>query len=373
MGSGIEAERIEEGPVAINQPFDPEKIEVSTRNMTVQLLLARIKDKAINLKPDFQRRLGIWTDQRQSRLIESLLLKIPLPTLYAAEDKDENWAIVDGIQRLTAIARFVEPEAIEGTRLSLQGLEYLDRDFRDKTFDQLPARLKRRLLETELVVHLIRHGTPEAVKYNIFARINTGGMPLSSQELRHAIIPGPARNILKEWSESPEFKAATADSIKDERMADRELVLRFVAFRLTHFRVYKSYDFDRFLVEAMRTLNTLDDSARQRLHQEFLAAMVTAHGIFGNDAFRKRYRPNEVRYPINKALFEAVSVNIAGLTDQDRETLTLRSNDVKNAFIELMNDKDFDSAISQGTGDIRKVKRRFEGIENLFRTIILAS
>jgi hypothetical protein len=126
-GTGVEVEQVEpfDGQTTVNEPFDPDKIEVQTRQMTIDLLLSRIRHKAIDLDPEFQRRRGIWTDQRQSRLIESILLKIPLPTLYAAEDGNENWAIVDGIQRLTAICRFVDHEAIGDSRLILSGLEYL--------------------------------------------------------------------------------------------------------------------------------------------------------------------------------------------------------------------------------------------------------
>ena len=144
----------------VNEPFDPDKIEVQTRQMTVDLLLSRLRHHAIDLDPEFQRRRGIWTDQRQSRLIEFILLKIPLPTLYAAKDENEDWVIVDGIQRLTAIGRFVDHEAINDTRLELSGLEYLGQ-FTGKRFEDLIPRLKRRRTETELVDHVIRHGTPD--------------------------------------------------------------------------------------------------------------------------------------------------------------------------------------------------------------------
>src|SRR5215470_3329923 len=103
---GVELEIPEE---AIREPFDPEKIDVTTRNPTVDLLLSRVRRDVLDLQPEFQRLAGIWTPQAQSRLIESMLLRIPLPTFYAAESVEsaERWVIVDGIQRLTTIARFV--------------------------------------------------------------------------------------------------------------------------------------------------------------------------------------------------------------------------------------------------------------------------
>ena len=363
--SGIERE-LEGGSDAIAQPFDPERIDVGTRSMTVDLLMSRIKSGAIDLAPDFQRRAGIWTEERQSRLIESLLLRIPLPTLYAAEDELETWAIVDGIQRLTTIARFIDPGAIRETRLVLSGLEYLGKEFNGSTYQQLPARLQRRLRETELVVHVIRHGTPEEVKFNIFARINTGGMPLSSQELRHALVPGKARDILRQWAATEEFRKATANSIRDDRMADRELVLRYIAFRTMPYQKHVQKDFDDFLRKAMRDLNSWSDVRVRAGREEFLDAMLSAYSIFGPYAFRKFYRLSDSRYPINKALFEAVSVGLGSLTVDERATLSTRSKIVMERFAELMKDRAFDAAISQGTGDPSKVRYRFQKIEELF-------
>ena len=119
--------------------------------------------------------------------------------------------------------------------------------------------MQTRLRETELIVHLIRRGTPDEVKFNIFARINTGGLPLSRQELRHALIPGRGREILREWAESDLFRAATGNSVRSERMVDREMVLRFLAFRLTSPYDYGHDDFDRFLRDTMRSLNRLPE------------------------------------------------------------------------------------------------------------------
>lgn len=268
-------------------PFDPERVDVVTRTPTVDLLLSRIGTQRINLQPDFQRRAGLWTNKAKSRLIESLLLRIPLPVLYAAEMEGGSWAIVDGIQRLTAIAEFVEPTVIAAQPLRLTGLEYLDK-YEGMLFGDLPGRLQIRLREAELVVHLIRRGTPETVMFNIFARINTGGLPRSAQELRHALIPGQARKYLKEWAESPAFLDATGRSIRSDRMVDREMVLRFVAFRLTKPEDYASRDFNGFLRGAMRALNQLPSAEVDRLERDFTIAMVTARDIFGIHAFRKR-------------------------------------------------------------------------------------
>ncbi|MER6589087.1 DUF262 domain-containing protein [Micromonospora chalcea] len=356
---------------AIHTPFDPERIDVVTRNTTVDLLLSRIRTGRVDLQPDFQRQAGIWKAMAKSRLIESLLLRIPLPTFYAAEGEDEAWAMVDGIQRLTTIAEFIEPKAIGRDPLRLVNLEYLGAEYDGRTFDELPGRLQTRLRETELIVHLIRRGTPEEVKFNIFARINTGGLPLSRQELRHALIPGKGREILREWAESDLFRSATGDSVRSERMVDREMILRFIAFRLTSPYDYDHDDFDRFLRESMRALNTLPASQVDQLWDEFGLAMIAARNIFGPYAFRKRDRSGgSRRMPINKALFETISVNLAEAGGPGMATLMERQRKVEKEFIGLMSDVDFQGAISQGTGDPGKVRMRFGIIREVFESVI---
>jgi hypothetical protein len=366
--TGVEAEE-DDATLGIHEPFDPEKIDVITRTPTVDLMLSRIRDHRMDLQPDFQRHAGIWTPKAKSRLIESLLLRIPLPTFYAAEGDDESWAMVDGIQRLTTIAEFIEPSAVGASPMRLRYLEYLGDQCGGMRFDELPGRLQTRLRETELVVHLIRRGTPEEVKFNIFARINTGGLPLSRQELRHALIPGQARTILKEWAESVEFREATQGSVRSERMADREMILRFIAFRLTKPEQYSHDDFDRFLRESMRHLNQLRSTAVVGLRAEFDLAMTAARKIFGPHAFRKRDpRSGSRRFPINKALFEAISVNLVA-DAQRNDRLTERKGRVADGVVRLMADSDFQAAISQGTGDIAKVRRRFGVIHDLFEQV----
>jgi hypothetical protein len=360
--NGLEIEVPDELNIAV--PFDPDQIEVTTKAMTIDLILSRIKSGAINLQPDFQRRWGIWSTRRQTRLIESLLLRIPLPTFYAAEDENENWEIVDGIQRLSTIARFIDPALLGEEGFTLDGLEYLS-EFEGKEYEALTQRLKRRLRETELIVHLIRHGTPIDVKFNIFARINTGGMALTSQELRHAIIPGQARAILEEWATSEHFTRATSWSVKSNRMSDRELVLRFVAFWMTPYTDYRDKDLDTFLAEAMKRLNLSSSSELQTIRASFEKAMDAAFAIFGNDAFRKRYDPAANRSLINKALFEAMSTTLAKLSETQVALLVDKSTEFRKGFIELCNERDFDSAISQGTNSPSKVTLRFSRIQTL--------
>ncbi|RMI25478.1 MAG: DUF262 domain-containing protein [Calditrichaeota bacterium] len=361
--TGVEEEQILSEETII-EPFDPTQIRVAQLPMTIDLICARIRENELDLYPDFQRKAGIWKEGAQSRLIESMLIRIPLPAFYFDGTDDDHWLVVDGLQRLTAIKRFV----IDKT-LKLVELEFLT-ELNGKGFDELTRGFQRRILETQIVVYKIEKGTPENVKFNIFKRINTGGLPLSAQEIRHALYQGKATRLLNELAESKEFKQATDYGIRDTRMADRECVLRFLAFTLVPYTEYKVPDLDRFLNETMVRINKMSDKEIENLRKQFYRTMRAARAIFGNNAFRKYYGEGYYRSPINKALLEAWSVNLNKLSDQQIELLIQRKELLKRKFASLMHDPDFERSVSQGTGDIKKVRIRFGAIERIIKEVL---
>jgi hypothetical protein len=375
--AGVEAEELQ-GDDQIVEPFDPRLIDVTTETRTLDSLMKRLEIRQIDLDPDFQRSRGIWGVAKKSLLIESLLLRIPLPTFYVAEVEDDaelgedRWAVVDGIQRLSTIAEFVNPAAIGEKPFRLAGLEYLQKE-QGKTFDELSSALRLRVLESQFTFQVIRKSTPEPVQLNIFARINTGGMPLSPQEMRHALTPGASRELLRDLARSAAFKVAVAHSVSPSRMADREMVLRFLAFRMHDPMEYRHPDFNEFLRRAMREINTWTEVERTERTSDFIRAMEVTRKVFGDDAFRKRYSSDHQRRPVSKALFEAVAVAIATVEEESGQPgvkrLTGQSAEVQEGFIALMSDANFDRSISQGTGDPIRVRHRFGALIELMRSV----
>lgn len=364
---GVEPEEGDDGGGIIHSPYDPAKTHIVTKPMSVEQLAKRLSYDEIDLAPDFQRGADLWAVDKKSRLIESMLIRIPLPVFYFDATDESKWLVVDGLQRLSTIRHFmVNKDPSE--RMQLEGLEYL-RQHEGKTFEQLPRDLQRRIEETQVFAHLIQPGTPIEVKYNIFKRINTGGLVLTAQEIRHALYQktGGATSLLRELASSPEFIEATDHGIETKRMLDCEFVLRFVSFSLTPYTQYTEAGMDAFLNRHMQRLNDEGEGPlRDDLRRRFGQAMRAARDIFGKQAFRKLFAVNERRKPINKALFEAWSVALGNLDPASIETLVCRQDVVTSALIDLLNtDKELEAAITQGTGDVRRVHKRFSAIEKI--------
>ncbi|HAO22386.1 MAG: hypothetical protein BWK80_56245 [Desulfobacteraceae bacterium IS3] len=349
----------------IKDPFDPTKIDITVKPLIIDSLIKRMKSKPmrIDLNTEFQRLGNLWKEDAQSRLIESLLVKIPLPAFYFDGTDDNHWKIVDGLQRITTLKNFI----IDKT-LKLTNLEYL-KQYDKKGFDDLPTFLQGRIEENQITAYIINPGTPPEVKFNIFKRINTGGLVLTPQEIRHALNQGIPANFIKELAEIDEFHQATDNVLNySKRMEDRDFATRFIGFYYGYDE-YKS-DLDSHLNKAMSNLNLFSVEERNKIKRDFIKAMKASYEIFGNDAFRKRYNLTEKRKPINKALFDTWSVNLAKLSEEDITLLILKKDKLKEMFLNLMNtDKDFEKSITSATGDIRAVERRFSKIANLLKEV----
>jgi hypothetical protein len=362
-GTGLEEELDDDAAISfeITEPFDPARIRVDTKPMVISLLMDRIRNKEIDLTPGFQRKGGIWSKKAKSQLIESLLIRIPLPAFYMDGGDESKWLVVDGLQRLSTLKSFV----IDRT-LVLDGLEFLS-ECEGKKFDQLPRNLQRRILETQVTVFLIQENTPPEVKFNIFKRINTGGLPLSSQEIRHALHQGTASALLQDLAESAEFRTATNEGIRDDRMGDRECVLRLLAFMRTSYREYKAKNLDAFLNQCMIELNKLSESEIRDLDARFRRAMIDCYRLFGDQAFRKQKRGNPRRSPVNRALFEVWSASVESLSASDVQRLETKGKDLRERFLSALEESGFEAAITYGTGDARKVRLRFSKIEEIIK------
>ena len=350
------------------EPWDPNRIRVDAKMFSLRQVLDMIKDGDLELAPDFQR-LEVCKPRQKCQLIESILLRIPLPAFYFSTLEDGKMQVVDGVQRLAAVRDFASD------KYALQGLEYLGDELQGKTYSDLERTTwLRRFGQTQLIVHVIDPQTPETVKFNIFKRINTGGQPLNAQEIRHCMSGKKSRELLKELTALPSFNDATNYKIANHiHMVDREVALRFVAFRTIGYDNYHNYDrMDDFLTKATTKIDkefSLEDI--RNCVGNFDRAMQNAHLLFAEYAFRKWLidpnPPNKLN-PFNKALFEVWSVT---LSKYNWQTLApYRDEIVQSARQMMTDDTKFIESISVGTAAVATVNKRFSEVRNLVENIV---
>ena len=364
--TGVEKET-EVSPPADEQepePWDPEKIRIHTKHYSLRQLLDMIADGDIDLTPDFQRHY-VWKPLQRWSLIESLLLGIPLPSFYFNENASGMLQVVDGVQRLTTIFKYVHEKSFK-----LGPVTYL-RDLNGQGFDDLAAMFRRRLNTAQFVAHVIDPQTPYRVKFDIFRRINTHGTPLSAQEIRHCMSDARSRAFLKDLANDESFLTATGGALKGHlRMADLEVALRFVGFRLFTPDEYAQYSsFDEFLGVVTRRLDDeLTDQSLNQLRADFVRGMTNCFAVFGDYAFRKWPWGTKWRNPINRALFESWGTMLA---DQDEAAVRAGSAElVKRAREMMTNDSEFIGSISGSTGDVRNVRTRLSTVREAVQEVL---
>jgi hypothetical protein len=330
----VEDENLGESQIKV--PFDPSKIEVDASTVNLGYLLNLLELGEINLTPDFQRAADLWDNKKKSRLIESILLGLPIPSFYLSQNTQGKLDIIDGLQRLCALKDFVFGREVEGAEkqfLALSDLEFLNetsnKNYLTKTYNDLSREEQLRIAGYKIMINIIKKETPPLVKYILFQRINTAGMPLTYQEMRHALNQGVPANFVKELAETEEFKNATQHRIGTHRMQDRDFANRFLGFYLPGniemlLNEYKEVeDLNSFLNDALVKIerHKEQDTYLNKIKKDFAASMKISLRIFGDDAFRKRYNRDDRRKRISKSVFDTLSVNIAWLTAQEQEIL----------------------------------------------------
>lgn len=311
---------------------------ITSKTPVLSLIYDRVHYGDIELQPDFQRKDRIWNDEKKSKLIESILLKLPLPVFYfgirVAEDK---WVVVDGLQRITTIYDFLSEE------FRLTKLEILDH-LNGKRISDLSRIEQRSLREYEITAYFIEMNKDSTdLVVELFHRINTYGVKLSGQEIRSALNQGSSVKFLRYLASKSEFKIATHEKVKLDRQKDMELCLSALAFIIIGFKNYTFNSYDKFLSKAMEKLNLYKlnllndreiDSGNSHISNEcieyleiekkYLRALSLAYTVFGDLTFIKEIGSNTS--PISKQLYEVIIYYFYHIT-QEQEQLLLENSD----------------------------------------------
>jgi len=354
-----DVEAIEDDVELEDYPLD--SFLIRTESRTVFEIIRRMNGNAYILDPDFQRDF-VWDETKQSRLIESALMRIPLPVFYLAERLDGRIVVVDGLQRLTTFSRYLNNEFplrnIHNTHLI------------GKRFQDLTPKLQSRLEDTILTLYLIDSQVPERARLDIFERVNSG-VPLSRQQMRNSLYSGPATKWLKKQAQSDAFLTATTKSLNWKTMRDRELINRFCGFYLFGYEAYGDKyrgDMDAFLASTLEHMNNFPPAKLTQMEKKFQTSMKNNTIIFERYAFRRHENRDERRRVINAALFDVLSVS---LTRYHEEFVQEHVGKIQDIFYQLMNDEDFIDDIRIATNSVSKVEGRFKKMTAMFQQLEL--
>jgi hypothetical protein len=301
-------------------------IDVGLYPFTIFDVIRRIENGSINLYPEFQRNLE-WTIKEKSRLIESLLVRFPLPIFYFNEREDYTLDVIDGLHRLNAFHDFIK------NKYTLKELEYLTQ-FERYSFRELPATFQRRIEEATISVYKIRAGTPQNVIRSLFLRLNTTGKLLNTNEIRHIIHLGRTTDFLQKCVQLDSFQQII--QIPDRRLLHEELVLRFISFHLLDIKKLH-HGFQNFLDMGIQMLQHLVEKADDTcgvILKKFDRTLKTLFHLFGEHAFNKYIfegNPPQ-KYVFSKLLFEIWTVNLAEMNDKQHATLLKKKDTIINIY-----------------------------------------
>ncbi|RLJ72508.1 DUF262 domain-containing protein [Pedobacter alluvionis] len=342
----------------------------------LETLVKKIDKGIIKLDPDYQRRHR-WDDKTSSRLIESLILNIPIPTIYISQDVDVDseteeyrYSVIDGQQRLTAMYNFLKD------KYSLVGLETLD-ELNGCLHRDLPPFLTRRLEERTVKCLRIDSTLDAQVKIDIFERLNSGSVKLEPQELRNAVYSGKFNVLCKNLSSDSNFRTLLQinpdqpdANNRVRKMEDVELVLRFFSLINENYQNYKKTKdkgFIDFLSETMDNRNQSSDSEISRYREEFEETMRVILRDFGNSAFAKyKYENSDLKLQsrFNVAVFDALATSCHDLIFQENIT---KFGDKRENYQALFANNEFYESISGSYLDTNKLKFRIEQTKSTLR------
>lgn len=317
--------------------YGPNDIYVENKPFSISMIMDLINYGDLEVAPNFQRNF-VWDRTRQSKLIESILLGLPLPSIYLSQYSDGKLTIVDGLQRIRTIQSFMNDE------LELCNMEYFE-ECNGKKYSQvkeiLPLLLLRKFRQTQIMCFVIDYRSPDALKFDLFRRLNTGGKTLNDQEIRNCLSRPHLQGLLKKMILTDEFILATSRSLNDKRMAAQEMALRFIYF-------YEQYTEDNPVGEyngEMRDsldnyidkLNKLSERELNKYVDLFKKSMQMAFCLFGKNTFRKVSLKNNQKNPVNKPLMLAISVLLAKYYDVYEDKVFAKIN-LENELAQLLDD-----------------------------------
>ena len=356
-------------------PLEPagRKIYTDKGDPTIDGLHGKYKKGKLILQPDFQRQV-VWDKKKASKLVESVLIDVPLPTVYLAEEQDGKVSVIDGQQRLTAFFAYMDGIwPVDKTDFKLTGLQVY-KDLNKKLYKDLNDDIQEKIKDATIRAITFKKDSDPNLKFEIFERLNTGSVPLNDQELRNCVYRGPYMLLLKELSTDADFTYLLGITKPDRRMNDVELVLRFCAFYHATFLKYKP-PMRKFLNDDMERFKHISEKDSAELRTSFKNAVKNVRSLLDDKAFKRIYKgddksPDGYWEPkkFNASLYDIIMYTLS-LVDRNQVYQNLDS--IKEALIDLMvNDQEFIDAIELSTSSLQAVTKRFDKWRNSLLQIV---
>lgn len=332
-----------------------------TSDPTIKGLYDKYKKGILDVQPDFQRDF-VWDINKASKLVESVFLSIPLPTIYLSEGSDTDY-VIDGQQRLTSFFSFIDGKLPNGQKFVLKGLKKLT-ELNHHSYKDLPLK-QQDVFDSFGIrsVTFLKNSNPN-LKFEIFERLNTGSMQLNAQELRNCIYRGTYNELLKKLTSNQCFRQMTGLKTNERRMKDVELVLRFSSFLNQTYLNYSS-PMKSFMNNEMEIGKSYTNEQFLEIENKFKHSIDIIYSMLGTKAFKKfeagsanNVNGNWEKQKFNASLFDVL---MFGFTRHNKNTLMRNIDSIREALINLMsNDREFIDSIEKGTSSKKAVDYRFK-------------
>ena len=361
----VEAEEVQ----SENQEDYPNlSIKIEQVQYSIFELKRKYDRKLICIDPDFQR-YNVWDNRQKSELIESVIMGIPLPLIYLAENADGKLIVVDGRQRLNTFFEFLD------NKFRLRNLKILKQingmNLQELSENLQYSRYVTMIEDTQLVIQIIKYPTKDRVRFDIFDRVNRGGTPLNKQEMRNALYQGNATKLLNRLAELKNFKNATGNAISTKHMKDKYIILRALCFYLLQQgqmldsdknKVEYRSDMEEFLGEGMQLFNSMSADQLRNLESLFDNTMQKAYECLGEDGFRI---PSEgKKRPISMTLYETLFYYYSLFGECD-----ISDKEIARGVEELLSDEEYLRSLQHSVDSSTNVKIRFSKVFEKYKEI----
>ncbi len=349
-------------------PFDPSQLKVEVKNTTIKVLCDMLEHDMIDMQPDFQRHANLWDIKKKSRFIESIILGIPIPSMFFYVDMDsKKWVVIDGLQRLCALYDFMVTR-----KARLKGLELL-RNLENFSVDEFSYFDQLDMAMRNVTLNVISGDASRDAIYLIFKRINSEGLALRPAEIRNALYRGKGMDFIKSIADDAEFLKLIDGAVSTKRMVHYDYVARFMAFYINGYQSYKD-KMDTFLGDTLNNLNTTSEQYLfTELRETFFRSLRICCSLLDEDVFRSPivWDNKKKSNPMSITLFETMMCSVSHLDMNQAQNLLNQKNLYRDMYYTLFQDHKLQKMLAQGTGQPNSVHYRFEKMDQLVKNVMI--